>query len=108
MTESLAGVASSQVVRGVADSLGSLAQVTSLLPPDVATAVTNVANGAFVDAMRIGVLAGIGIVGLAIVITLLTMPRKMRAAQAKVNENSYTDALIPTLAQAADKLPSRT
>ena len=96
VTESLAGVASSQVVRGVADSLGSLGQVTSLLPPDVASVVTSVANGAFVDAMRIGVLAGIGIVGLSIVIALLTMPSKMRAMQAELDESGATDALIPT------------
>ena len=106
VTESLADVASSQVVRGVADSLGSLGQVTSLLPADVASVVTTVANGAFVDAMRIGVLAGIGIVGLTIVIALLTMPSKMRAAQAELDESGAADALIPiaiaSVPQAAD------
>ena len=71
-------MASSQVVRGVADSLGSLGQITSLLPPDVASAVTIVANEAFVDAMRIGIIAGIGFVGLTIVIAFLTMPKTMR------------------------------
>ena len=76
MTEGLADVASSQVVTSVADSLGSLSQVTSLLPTDVASVVTTVANGAFVDAMRIGVLAGIGIVALTIVIALVTMPKR--------------------------------
>ena len=97
VTESLADVASSQVVRSVADSLGSLGQVTGRLSPDVASAVTNVANGAFVDAMRIGVLAGIAIVGLTIVIALLTMPSKMRAAQAKFDEESGAkDASIPS------------
>ena len=96
VTESLAGLAPGQVVRDVADSLGSLGQVVSLLSPDVASAVTIAANGAFVDAMRIGVIAGIGIVGLSIVITLLTMPTKMRAAQAELDENDATDAVIPT------------
>ena len=98
MTERLAGVASSQVVRDVADSLGSLGQVISLLPPEVASAVTIAANVAFVDAMRIGVIAGIGIVGLAIVISLLTMPSKMRDAQAELEESRATDDLIPTTA----------
>jgi len=98
VTESLADVASSQVVRGVADSLGSLGQATSLLPPDVASAVTSVANGAFVDAMRIGVLAGIGIVGLTIVIALLTMPGKMRAGQAELDESGATDDWMPAVA----------
>ena len=97
VTESLAGVASSQVVRDVADSLGSLGQVISLLPPEVASAVTIAANGAFVDAMRIGVIAGIGIVGLSIVISLLTMPRKMRTVQAELDESGATaDTSIPT------------
>ena len=96
MTDSLADVASSQVVRSVADSIGSLGQVTGLLPLEVASAVTNVANGAFVDAMRIGVLAGIGIVGLSIVITLLTMPSRMRSVQAELDESGTTDALVPT------------
>ncbi len=96
VTESLADVASSQVVRGVADSLGSLGQVTSLLPPEIASAVTIAANGAFVDAMRMGVLAGIGIVGLSIVIALLTMPMRMRTGQAELDEGEATDALIPT------------
>ena len=105
VAESLADVASSQVVRGVADSLGSLGQVTSLLPPDVASAVTVAANGAFVDAMRIGVLAGIGIVAVSIVISLLTMPGKMRVAQAELDESDAGDALIPAISgapQAAD------
>jgi EmrB/QacA subfamily drug resistance transporter len=101
VTESLADLAPSQVVSGVADSLGSLGQVTSLLPPDVALAVTTVANGAFVDAMRIGVLAGIGIVGLSIVIALLTMPSKMRAAQAELDESGATDAQFPSTAAGA-------
>jgi hypothetical protein len=97
VTESLADVASSQVVTGVADSLGSLGQVTSQLPPDVASAVAMAANGAFVDAMRIGILAAIGIVGLTIVIALLTMPGKLRASQAELDEDSgATEALIPT------------
>ena len=96
VSESLADVASSQVVKGVADSLGSLGQVTSLLPPDVAAVVTSVANVAFVDAMRIGVIAGIGIVGLTIAIALLTMPRRMRAEQANLDDGRATDALIPT------------
>lgn len=96
VTESLADVASSQVVRGVADSLGALGQVTSLLPPDVASVVTIVANGAFVDAMRIGVFAGIGIVGLSVVISLLTMSSKARAAQAELDQSGATDALVPT------------
>ena len=94
VTESLADVASGQVVMDVADSLGSLGQVTSLLPPDVASVVTIAANGAFVDAMRIGVLAGIAIVGLSIVISLLTMPRKMRDAQAELDESRATDAFV--------------
>ena len=51
MTESLADMAPSQVVRDVADSLGSLGQATSALTPDVASVVTTVANGVFVDAM---------------------------------------------------------
>ena len=94
VTESLADVASSQVVRSVADSLGSLGQVTSLLPPDVASVVTIVSNGAFVDAMRIGVLAGIGIVGLTIVIALLTMPKMMRAGQAELDESDATASVL--------------
>ena len=99
VTESLAEVAPSQVVGSVAESLGSLGQVVSLLPPEVASVVTNVANVAFVDAMRIGVLAGIGIVGLTIAIALLTMPSKMRAAQAKLDEESgATGALMPASA----------
>ena len=95
VTEGLADIASSGVVSGVADSLGSLRQVASLLPPDVASAVMIVANQAFVDAMRVGVLAGIGIVGLSIAIALLTMPRKMRTGQAELDESDATDALIP-------------
>ncbi len=95
VTDTLADVASSEVVRGIADSLGSLGQVTSLLPPDVASVVTVAANGAFVDAMRIGVLAGIGIVGLSVVIALLTMPSKMRAGQAELDQSRATDAVIP-------------
>ena len=95
VTEGLADVASSGVVTGVAESLGSLGQVASLLPPEVASAVTIVANQAFVDAMRIGVLAGIGIVGLSIAIALLTMPRRMRTGQAELDESHATDASIP-------------
>ena len=98
VTDSLADVASSQVVKSIADSLGSLGQVTSLLPPDVASVVTSVANAAFVDAMRIGILAGIGIVGITIVIALLTMPSKTRAVQAEIDDSGATDALIPTAA----------
>ena len=96
VTESLAGLASSRVVSDVADSLGSLGQVTSLLAPDVASAVTNVANQAFVDAMRIGVLAGIGIVGLSVGIALLTMPRRMRAGQAELDKSDAPDEWMPT------------
>ena len=87
VTESLADAASSQVVRSVADSLGSLREVTSLLPDDVASVVTIVANRAFVDALRIGIFAGIGFVGLTILIALLTMPKMMRAAQAALDES---------------------
>ena len=94
VTENLADVALSQVVRSVADSLGSLGQVTSLLPPDVAALVTSVANGAFVDAMRIGVLAGIGIVALTIVIALLTMPRRMRARQAELDDTTPRASIV--------------
>ena len=95
VTESLADVASSQVVTSVADSLGSLAQVTSLLPTEVASVVTTVANGAFVDAMRVGVLAGIGIVGLTIVSALLTMPKRMRTGQAELDESDATEGWMP-------------
>ena len=95
VTEGLADVASSEVVTGVAESLGSLGQVASLLPPEVASAVTLVANQAFVDAMRIGVLAGIGIVGLSIVIALLTMPRRMRTGQAELEESDAPDEWMP-------------
>ena len=95
VTEGLADVASSQVVTSVADSLGSLSQVTSLLPTDVASVVTTVANGAFVDAMRIGVLAGIGIVALTIVIALVTMPKKMRTGQAELDEIDAVEGLMP-------------
>ncbi len=91
VTESLGDLASGDVVAGIAASLGSLGQVTNQLTPDVASVVTTVANGAFVDAMRIGILAGIGIVALTIVIALLTMPRKMRSAQAELDE-SYAAA----------------
>ena len=91
VTEGLADVASSEVVTSVAESLGSLGQVASLLPPEVASAVTVIANQAFVDAMRVGVLAGIGIVGLSIAIALLTMPRKMRTRQAELDEGDATD-----------------
>jgi DHA2 family multidrug resistance protein-like MFS transporter len=95
VTQGLADVASSQVVRGVADSLGSLGQVTSLLPPEIASVVTIAANGAFVDAMRTGVLAGIGIVGLSIVIALLTMPRRMRAGQAELGKSDAAEDRAP-------------
>ena len=88
-------------MKGVADSLGSLGQVTSLLPSDIAAVVTSVANAAFVDAMRIGVLAGIGIVGLTIVIALLTMPRTMRAGQAEFGENENRDGWMPSAADQA-------
>ena len=102
VTEGLADLTSNQVVKSVADSLGSLGQVTSLLPPEVASAVTVAANGAFVDAMRIGVLAEIGIVAVSIVITLLTMPSRMRAEQAELDESGATDVLIPAMAVAPD------
>ncbi len=101
VAEGLAGVASSEVVTGVAESLGALGQVVSLLPSDVASAVTIVANGAFVDAMRIGVLAGIGIVGLSIAIALLTMPGKMRAGQAELEESEATLGRMPAVADQA-------
>ena len=91
-------MAPSQVVRGVADRLGSLGQANIALTPDVASIVMTVARGAFVDAMRIGVLASIGIVGLSIVISLLTMPAKMRAVQAELDESGAADALVPTTA----------
>ena len=105
VTESLADVASSQVVGGVADSLGSLGQVTSLLPAEVASVVKNVANGTFVDARRIGVLAGIGIVGFPIVIALLTMPKMMRAGQAELEESNATDDWTPGAPAAAASVP---
>ena len=101
VTQSLADMASSQVVRGVADSLGSLGQITSLLPPDVASAVTIVANEAFVDAMRIGIIAGIGFVGLTIVIAFLTMSKTMRAGQAELDESDATDYSTPAVADIA-------
>ena len=94
VTESLADVASSEVVRSVADSLGSLGQVTSQLTPDVASVVTTVANEAFVDAMRISVLAGIGIMGLTIVIALLTMPKTMRIRQAELVEGDDSESPV--------------
>ena len=96
VTEGLANVASSEVVTGVAESLGALGQIASLLPAEVASAVTIVANQAFVDAMRIGVLAGIGIVGLSIAIALLTMPGKMRAGQAELDAGDADGDLMPS------------
>ena len=95
VTEGLADVASSEVLTGVAESLGSLGQVTSLLPSDVASVVTIVANGAFVDAMRMGVLAGIGVVELSIVIALLTMPRRMRTGRAELGDSDAADDWTP-------------
>jgi DHA2 family multidrug resistance protein-like MFS transporter len=98
VTDDLAGVASSQVVRDVADSLGSLGQVTTLLPPEVASVVTSVANEAFVSAMRIGAFAAIGVVGLTIAIALLTMPKKMRARQAELDEDDAAPNGRPAVA----------
>ena len=71
-----------------------MAHITGELPLDVANSVALLANQAFVDAMRIGVLAGIGIVALTIVIALLTMPRRMRASQAELDDIAHSASIM--------------
>lgn len=93
VTESLRDIASGDVVTTVADSLGSLGLVTSQLSPETASLVTALTYEAFVDAMRIGILVGIGIVGITIVIALLAVPSKMRSRQAELDESAPSDVL---------------
>ena len=97
VTQGLAGRAPDDVVAAMGESLGALAQVTSALPPTLAETVASVANQSFVDAIGVGLLAGIGIVGLAIVIALLAVPFKMRTDQAELEDAGPTVANDPAV-----------
>lgn len=97
MTQGLAGRAPDDVVAVMGESLGALAQATSALPPALAETVASVANQSFVDAIGVGLLAGIGIVGLAIVIALLAVPFKMRTDQAELEDAVLTVANDPAV-----------
>ena len=87
VTNGLEGLLPADAVATLSDSLGSLNAVASQLPADVAQTVATLANESFVDAMSIGILAGMGIVALSVVIALVAMPSKMRDSQAEFEEN---------------------
>ena len=94
VTSGLEGLVPADAVATLGDSLGSLNAVASQLPADVAQTVATLANESFVDAMSVGILAGMGIVALSVVIALVAMPSKMRESQAELEE----DAVKPVVA----------
>ena len=94
VTSGLEGLVPADAVGTLGDSLGSLNAVASQLPADVAQTVATLANESFVDAMSVGILAGMGIVALSVVIALVAMPSKMRESQAELEE----DAVKPVVA----------
>ena len=75
------GLVPATVANSLGDGLSSLGQIAGQLTPDAAASVTQLANQAFVDALWIGVVAGIGIVTLSVIIGVVTMPAKMRTHQ---------------------------
>ncbi len=84
--ESLTGVAPPQVVEAARDSIGVAKVTAQSLPPDVASAVAQAADAAYVDAMGIGALVGIVFVGLAIVTSATLIPWRPREVQVELDD----------------------
>jgi EmrB/QacA subfamily drug resistance transporter len=75
-----AAAQSAAAAAAIKDSVGSAALVASRIPAPAATAVTNVANKAFVDALSHTVLVGAAIAVIGSIIALVFLPSRPRAA----------------------------
>ena len=82
----LEGVAPPEVVEATGEGIG-VAQITAAgLPPELAATVTEAASTAFIDALDVGILVGVGLMVAATVVAALLVPWRMREQQAEVPE----------------------
>ena len=81
--EGLTGVVASNLVQQAGDGIGVAAGIAQSLPAEVATAVIQTANEAFVDAINNGLWVSVGFMVAAGVVSLLLIPWKMRERQAE-------------------------
>ncbi|NQW15853.1 MAG: MFS transporter [Chloroflexi bacterium] len=83
VTDAIAGLVPEGAAETIGNSIGAVGTIAADLPSDVALAVTESANTAFVDALNVGFIAAAGFVALGIVVAATMVPRRMRSAQAE-------------------------
>ena len=77
----LNGAVTAEVARTASSSIGVARQTARTLSPDMAATLTRSADHAFVSAITSGFRMSIVIVGLAFVVAVTMVPRRMRSAQ---------------------------
>jgi DHA2 family multidrug resistance protein-like MFS transporter len=77
-----------EVAEAAGDSIGVASFIARDLPAEVGTALTTATNDAFVDAMSAGFLLSAVVLVSAVVIAFTLIPRRMRAKQAELEEET--------------------
>ena len=80
--DSLSGVVPADLVETIGEGIGVANITAASLPAEVAAAVVQAANTAFIDAFTTGLLVSAGVMVLATVAALVMIPRRMRSSQA--------------------------
>ncbi|MCZ6706773.1 MAG: hypothetical protein O7A71_02340, partial [Chloroflexi bacterium] len=80
--DSLSGVVPADLVDTIGEGIGIANVAAASLPAEIAAAVVEAANTAFIDAFTTGLLVSAGVMALATVAALVMIPRRRRASQA--------------------------
>ena len=87
----LEGVAPPEVMEATGEGIG-VAQITAAgLPQELAATVTEAASTAFIDALDVGILVGVGLMVVATAVAALLLPWRMREQQAEAVEVPLSD-----------------
>jgi DHA2 family multidrug resistance protein-like MFS transporter len=82
LTDSLPPAIDPAAAGSATESIGQASEAAATLPPDTAAGLVQAANSAYVDAITSGFRLSAIVMGAAVVVGLIMIPRRMRAVQA--------------------------